>query len=151
MYVGTLGTFNTSREAVQRIRAPSDLARSWRALSRMDGVRLTPPTILLSEEHGCRPSACLPRAIGLAGAGSCGHTLVREPPLPLPTSRTAPSSELSTEETADLLLPKQALMGLPLDLTVGPLRFVGVYICIPISPIWHAPFSPHISAEILFV
>ena len=121
----------------------------------MDGVRLTPPTILLSEEHACRPSACLPRAIVLAVAGSCGHTLVREPPIPLPTSRTAPSSELSTEETADLLLPKQALMGLPLDLTVGPLRFVGVYmythfphVSHPILPIYQRIFSFEVGANI---
>jgi hypothetical protein len=88
----------------------------------MDGVRLTQPTILLSgDKGGPRPSyesSHLPLGIVLAVAGSGGKRLA--------CAVGAGLEELDLGiGLADLLLPKPALCGRTLDLTIGDHRLIG--------------------------
>jgi len=87
-----------------------------------DGVRLTAPTILLTEPSAPRTSssAHLPRGALLAVGSSGGRRLVCALGDGLQHLPPALGAELP-----ELLLPKPALCGRPLDLSVGAHRLVG--------------------------
>eukprot|EP00967_Tisochrysis_lutea_P044902 scaffold54486_cov31-Tisochrysis_lutea.AAC.2 len=100
----------------------------------MDGVRLTQPTILLSAEKGSSRgvggSTHLPLGVVLALAGSGGKRLA--------CAVGSGLDELGLGiSLADLLLPKPALCGRCLDLTIGEHRLIGHPL-----PIHRAPDAP---------